>query len=518
MSYTPPPPPASALFRREDVARSDFSRSEELRATLQSRLRLISFVFAAVNASIALSDLGSFVSLSSTAEVPFSFFSTWFCAALASGWTVLGVLLRAKRPRALGWLRACEAAMFTFMAGLFIAASEETLTSLVGVYELAPVDITLGRSTQWVGLIVAYGTLIPNTARRTAVAMVILLAASLIPVASALADGIIPSRQAFLVTNVALTFVGSVAVMVWFGSFRYETVARREAAARELGQYVLGERLGAGGMGEVYHAEHRMLRRPVAVKLITPAQAGSPDAIARFEREAQATAGLTHPNTVQIFDYGRSDDGTFYCVMEYLPGDTLEAIVHRDGPMAAERAVHVLTQVCGALAEAHAAGLVHRDIKPSNVMMTERGGVKDVAKLLDFGLVVSGAPAHGDGRLTEVGMFVGTPEYMSPEQCAGGEINVGPASDLYSLGALGYYLLTGRSPFAGRSATQMLAAHLYETPKSVVEHADVPLALAAVLEKCLAKSPDDRFVDAGAVAEALRMSISATDVSTRTPT
>jgi len=124
-------------------------------------------------------------------------------------------------------------------------------------------------------------------------------------------------------------------------------------------------------MGEVYHAEHRMLRRPVAVKLITPAQAGSPDAIARFEREAQATAGLTHPNTVQIFDYGRSDDGTFCCVMEYLPGDTLEAIVDRDGPMSAARAVHVLTQVCGALAEAHAKGLVHRDIKPSNVMMTD---------------------------------------------------------------------------------------------------------------------------------------------------
>jgi len=399
--------------------------------------------------------------------------------------------------------------MFTLAIGLSIATVAVDLPTLVGVYGLAPMDITFGLAAQFTMIVVACGTLIPNTARRTAVAMVIVLVASCVPMAWGLANGTIPAPLAPLVVLVWILAVGSPAVMVWFGSFRYETVARREAAARELGQYVLGERLGAGGMGEVYLGEHRMLRRPVAVKLITPAQAGSPDAIARFEREAQATAGLTHPNTVQIFDYGRSDDGTFYCVMEYLPGDTLEAIVHRDGPMSAERAVHVLTQVCGALAEAHAKGLVHRDIKPSNVMMTERGGMKDVAKLLDFGLVVSGGPARAEGRLTAVGMFVGTPEFMSPEQCAGGEIEVGPASDLYSLGALGYYLLTGRSPFAGRSATQMLAAHLYETPKSLLEQAAVPSALAAVIAQCLAKSPDDRFADASAVAAALEASIRA---------
>jgi len=470
------PRPASALFRREDVSRSDFSRSEELRATLQSRLRVISFFFAAGNGGFALSFLWSPVMQARNANAPFSFGSLWFYLLLATTWTVVGFVLRASRPRGLGWLRAYEAVMFTLSIGLNIATNEQDLSSLVGVYELAPIDITMGRAGLWIFTVVAYGTLIPNTARRTAVAMMIFLMASLIPVASGLADGTIPAPLAPLVVVLTLIVVGSAALITWFGSFRYETVARREAAARELGQYVLGERLGAGGMGEVYLGEHRMLRRPVAVKLITPAQAGSPDAIARFEREAQATAGLTHPNTVQIFDYGRSDDGTFYCVMEYLPGDTLEAIVDRDGPMSAARAVHVLTQVCGALAEAHAKGLVHRDIKPSNVMMTERGGMKDVAKLLDFGLVVSGAPVLGNGRLTEVGMFVGTPEFMSPEQCAGGEINVGPASDLYSLGALGYYLLTGRSPFAGRSATQMLAAHLYEAPKSLREQASIRAA------------------------------------------
>ncbi len=507
MNQTPSPRAASSLFRREGVERSDFSRSEDLRATLQSRLCVISFIFAAANGGFALFFLWSPVLQARNADAPLAFGSLLFYLLLASVWTVIGVVLRVTRPRGLGWLRAYEAAIFTLSIGLNIATNEQDLSSLFGVYELAPIDITMGRAGLWVLTVVAYGTLIPNTARRTAVAMVILVVASLIPVASGVADGTIPGPLGPLVVVLTLLVVGSAALITWFGTSRYETVARREAAARELGQYVLGARLGAGGMGEVYHAEHRLLRRSVAVKLITPAQAGSPDAIARFEREAQATAGLTHPNTVQLFDYGRSDDGTFYCVMEYLPGDTLEALVDRDGPMPAGRAVHVLTQLCGALAEAHAKGLVHRDIKPSNVMMTERGGVQDVAKLLDFGLVAGDRALAGDGRLTAVGMFVGTPEFMSPEQCAGGELDVGPASDLYALGALAYYLLAGRSPFHGRSATQMLAAHLYETPKSLRDQAEVPLALAAVIERCLAKSPDDRFADAAAVAVALHASM-----------
>jgi serine/threonine-protein kinase len=177
--------------------------------------------------------------------------------------------------------------------------------------------------------------------------------------------------------------------------------------------------------------------------------------------------------------------------------------------MPAARAVAVLTQLCGALAEAHAVGLVHRDLKPSNVMLTERGGITDVAKLLDFGLVVSRMPG-GAGRLTEAGMFMGTPEYMSPEQCAGTDAELGPASDIYSLGALGFFLLTGRSPFAGRSATQMLAAHLYESavaPSSLAP--SLPAALDAVLLRCLAKQPGDRYPDAGAVVEALRSAVAA---------
>jgi serine/threonine-protein kinase len=279
--------------------------------------------------------------------------------------------------------------------------------------------------------------------------------------------------------------------------------------AVRLGQYVLVERLGAGGMGEVHRAEHRLLRRPCAIKLIRPEHAGNADVLRRFEREVQATATLTHPNTIAIYDYGISDDGTFYYVMEYLPGDTLEQLVARDGPMDASRAIHVLRQIAGALHEAHGAGLTHRDIKPGNVMLGERGGVGDVAKLLDFGLVTARQTTGdaGDGAIsgiTQMGTILGTPAYMSPEQCAGDQ-QPGPASDLYSLGALGYFLVTGRSPFEGRAPLQMMLAHLSEAPPSArLLRPELPSAFDALLQRSLAKRPEDRFASAQAMEQALR--------------
>ena len=186
-------------------------------------------------------------------------------------------------------------------------------------------------------------------------------------------------------------------------------------------------------MGEVYLAEHVLLRRPCALKLIRPERAGDPKNLRRFEREVQATATLTHPNTVQVYDYGHTDDGTFYYVMEYLPGLTLEELVKRHGPLPPARAIHFLRQVCGALEEAHAVGLIHRDIKPGNVIVCERGGVHDVAKLLDFGLVLSPVSEADGEKLTQDGAIAGTPAYMSPEQ-AGGQDDVDARSDIYSLG------------------------------------------------------------------------------------
>jgi serine/threonine-protein kinase len=253
-------------------------------------------------------------------------------------------------------------------------------------------------------------------------------------------------------------------------------------------------------MGEVYRAEHVLLRRPCAIKLIRPERAGDPRNLRRFEREVQVTATLTHPNTVQVFDYGHAADGTFYYVMEYLPGLTLEELVERFGPLPPGRAVHFLRQVCAALGEAHARGLTHRDIKPGNVMVCERGGVFDVAKLLDFGLVRTPTGDPDGGNLTRDGAIAGTPAYMSPEQ-AGGVSVLDARSDIYSVGALAYFLLSGKPPFAGRTVVQMLAAHMYELPAALPP--DVPQGLAAVVSRCLVKTPAERWPDAPSLEAAL---------------
>src|SRR5262245_23135373 len=214
-------------------------------------------------------------------------------------------------------------------------------------------------------------------------------------------------------------------------------------------------------MGEVYLAEHVLLRRPCALKLIRPERAGDPRNLARFEREVQAIATLTHPNTVEIYDYGRAQDGTFYYAMEYLPGLTLDELVRHYGPVPAPRAIYLLRQVCGALREAHGAGLIHRDIKPANIIVCSRGGVQDVVKLLDFGLVRVIDSFVRDGGLTQEGAVAGTPEYMSPEQ-AEGIAGLDGRTDIYSLGAVGYFLLTGSPLFTKVTALQLLFAHIHE--------------------------------------------------------
>jgi serine/threonine-protein kinase len=286
-----------------------------------------------------------------------------------------------------------------------------------------------------------------------------------------------------------------------YASHKITTLRREVAEARKLGPYKLVRKLGSGGMGEVYLAEHSLLKRPCAVKLIRPERAGDPQALRRFEREVQTTASLTHPSTIQVYDYGHTPDGTFYYAMEYIPGLPLDELVRRAGLLPTGRVVHVLLQLCGALAEAHAAKLVHRDIKPGNVILGERGGRADVAKLLDFGLVT--APTGGDDLQTREGTITGTPAYMSPEQAAGrGE--VGPASDIYSLGAVAYFLLTGRTLFPDRSVVQVLGAHLYETPDPPGKHRpDLPADLEEVVVRCLAKKPADRFPDVGSLESAL---------------
>jgi serine/threonine-protein kinase len=255
-------------------------------------------------------------------------------------------------------------------------------------------------------------------------------------------------------------------------------------------------------MGEVYLAEHNLLKRPCAVKLIRSGDEVGTRTLARFEREVRLTAILSHPNTIDIYDYGRAEDGTYYYVMEYLQGLSLAELVERHGPLPPSRTVYLLRQVCGALREAHAAGLIHRDLKPSNIFAARRGGMDDVAKLLDFGLVRSAATV-GAANLSAEGQILGTPLFMSPEQ-ARGDRELDGRSDIYSLGSVAYHLLTGRPPFDAESGIAVMIAHARDpVPPPSRLQPGIPEDLERVVLRCLAKDPSERFTDVEALEQAL---------------
>jgi serine/threonine-protein kinase len=265
------------------------------------------------------------------------------------------------------------------------------------------------------------------------------------------------------------------------------------AQVERLGQYVLEEKIGEGGMGVVYRAQHALLRRPTAIKLVLPERAG-PENLARFEREVQLTASLTHPNTVSVYDYGRTPEGVFYYAMEYLDGIDLEQLVVRFGPQPAARVVNVLSQVAASLGEAHSIGLVHRDIKPGNIILCERGGVPDTAKVVDFGLVKNMTSLGREGpTLSSANTIVGTPLYLAPEGLVSPD-RIDARADIYALGAVGYFLLTGSAVFRGQSLLEVAAQHLHQAPVPPSERVDqpIPKALEALLLRCLAKNPLDR--------------------------
>jgi serine/threonine-protein kinase len=267
---------------------------------------------------------------------------------------------------------------------------------------------------------------------------------------------------------------------------------RRELRqARQLGQYTLEEKLGEGGMGSVYRARHAMMRRPTAVKLLHPDRAGEAQ-LARFEREVQLTAQLTHPNTITIFDYGRTPDGIFYYAMELLDGATLANVVRLDGAQPPGRVLKVLAEVASALEEAHGIDFIHRDIKPANVILCRQGGKPDVAKLVDFGLVKDLAGTEGV-ELTATESIAGTPLYLSPEALSAPD-KVDARSDLYALGGVGYFLLTGGHVFSGRTAAEVCGHHLHTAPEPPGERLGrpVPADLEALILSCLAKKPSDR--------------------------
>jgi serine/threonine protein kinase len=275
-------------------------------------------------------------------------------------------------------------------------------------------------------------------------------------------------------------------------------LSEAELKVKQLGQYTLEEKIGEGGMGVVYRARHALMRRDTAVKLLLPDRADAAS-VARFEREVCLTCQLTHPNTIQVYDYGHTPEGIFYYAMEYLNGLNLHDLVARYGPQPESRVVHILAQVCDSLAEAHALGLIHRDIKPGNIFLCHRGGVPDCVKVLDFGLV---REYHADDAAQIISasdyLIEGTPWFTPPEAIRGaGKID--PRSDLYSLGALGYFLLTGQYIFDAESVAEIHEKQLSAAPIPPTQRTPNPISaeMEQLLLRCLEKDPALRPQSAG---------------------
>lgn len=291
----------------------------------------------------------------------------------------------------------------------------------------------------------------------------------------------------FLLLCATGLFVFSYSNLIW-----QRRLSQAQLKLRELGQYTLEEKIGEGGMGAVYRARHALLRRDTAVKLLLPDRANAVS-IARFEREVRLTCQLSHPNTIQIYDYGHTPDGIFYYAMEFLRGLNLHQLVARFGPQSEGRVIHILTQVCDSLAEAHAIGLIHRDIKPANVFLCRRGGVADWVKVLDFGLVREYSNGEISHRDRGDDTIEGTPLFMPPEAInSSGTID--PRSDLYSVGALGYYLLTGQYIFEGETIPEIHKKQMSAAPIPPSQRTSQPISreLEELLLSCVAKQPEAR--------------------------
>ncbi len=355
----------------------------------------------------------------------------------------------------------------------------------------------------WLGIwILIYPLIFPMTFRRTLLSSLLTLAAGMGPILVPLLftdipEWMVPSLPAYVLGIAVPTLVClGLALVSSRVIYRVSVDLARE---RRMGSYQLTEKIGEGGMGEVWRARHRFLARPAAIKLIRPdslkTQASDSDVLLqRFEREAQATALLSSPHTVELYDFGVTEDGTFYYVMEFLKGLDLKSLVDRHGPVSAERAIFLLIQACHSLGDAHEAGLVHRDVKPANLFTCRQGPDLDWIKVLDFGLV---KPVRESGRneaqLTMTGTATGTPAFMPPEMAEEGRAIDGRA-DLYSLGCVAYWLVTGLLVFEAKDAMGMIIRHVRDepTPPSRLAELDVPPALDAVILSCLAKNPSDR--------------------------
>lgn len=422
----------------------------------------------------------------------------------------IGVWLGKVQSATMQCLWWCELVIFG-MPTLFLATLHyQEVVYMAPSFDLIPQMPMPG----WIILIFAYALFVPRSWFRV---LIVVVGISIFPLlATALAmvmhvnvrDLILHDRSSTVEMVLSLLATGFTAVS---SVHMISQLRDRADIAKELGRYRLKQKIGSGGMGDVYLAEHRLMKRPCAIKVIRQEKAGDPRAIARFEREVRATSRLNHWNSISIFDYGRTTDGTFFYVMEYVTGLSVQELVKHRGAMSPGRVVYLLKQACNALSEAHQVQLVHRDIKPANLMVTELGGAFDVIKLLDFGLakpIMDSLRNGEDSELTVAGSLTGSPLYMSPEQ-AMGETQADHRSDIYALGGVAFFMLTGRPPFESSSTMKVLLSHLNEpavapsTVRNPTTSSKISPQLDAIVLKCLAKAPEDRFQSTRELAEAL---------------
>ena len=382
-----------------------------------------------------------------------------------------------------------------------------------GAYSEAPY-----RDSDWFGLswvavwMLSYSVIIPNRPAKTLLSLFVSAFAPAIIVGLSMryAGTTIPVGPGQFFFGLVLPYLVCVG-MAHVGARVVYRLGTAVSRARELGSYRLIDILDRGGMGEVWRAKHRMLARPAAIKLIRPEALGETSVAdqttirRRFEREAQATASLCSPHTIDLFDFGVSQDGTFYYVMELLDGLDIQSLIKRFGPVPAARAIHVLRQACDSLGEAHEAGLIHRDIKPANIYLCRYGREVDFVKVLDFGLVKRHRePQDADLLLTAEGTASGTPGYMSPEQVLGDRA-LDARTDLYALGCVGYWLLTGALVFEAETAMKSMMHHAHSDPVPPSERSELKISseLDSVILGCLAKDPDGRPQNADELSRAL---------------
>ncbi|WP_165227225.1 serine/threonine-protein kinase [Aquisphaera insulae] len=492
--------PDSFALARRVVAASRHERDCESRDLLRDRLFAATLVMAV--------SLGVFL----IRDLYFTrFFRQSAVHAATFTWLVLVLLTLASRLEiSVRRLRIMELLAFGSVIACLVASQSAGYQARLDRDLLTGNEIRVLFKASIIGvliLIFTYAIFIPNTCRRAAM---VILPMALSPLVAPLLLGLTSEgfrQHAEEARTLDRLTENSLYLILGAGAAIYGTCVihrcRTEAdEAKQLSEYQLKQRLGAGGMGEVHYAVHRLLKRPCAIKLIRRDLLERPNALARFELEVRATARLSHWNTVEVYDYGRSEDGTYFYVMEYLPGLSLQELVEQHGPLPPARVIYILSQACEALREAHLCGLIHRDIKPPNIFAAYRGARYDVAKLLDFGLV---KPTKGEDStlLTREGMVTGSPLYMAPEQITKSRIP-DARTDLYAVGAVAYFCLTGQPPFVDSDSMAVMISQVKDpvVPPSRFREG-IPTDLERVVLRCLEKEPADRYQDAESLSAAL---------------